>query len=452
MRQMFLQKSKYSEMLKLAIPLIMANSGNTIMQFVDGVFLAHHSDVEIAAAGGASVICWLATSILCGAVAYTSTMVSNLYGAKKMERVGTAVWQGFYLALLGSAVIALLSLFCGMLFRAAGHTAELAAKETIYCRINLCGGVFSMAQLAFSGFFSGRGDNTRLMLAQIAGQGTNIVGDYVLIFGKFGFPEWGIAGAAIATVAGAVVTLGVLLSMMMTRKNRCTYATLRNWRPEFQLMRRLCSFGVPSGIGFFVDALIWTVFLMLMGRFGAVELAASTICFRMNSIALLPTLGIGNAEGTLVGQSHGAGDDREAMRYAGHGAVLCFVWMTSMALTYILFPEFYIRLFVGEGTENGADLLAMGSVFIRFVALYCTMDSLNVSLCAALNSVGDTRFGCMVVGGCSVVFCMAMLIGIGCFKADATAIWTMVTIYVMILPFFWFLRLRSGRWKGRVVG
>jgi len=452
MRQMFLQKSKYSEMLRLAIPLIMASSGNTVMQFVDGVFLAHHSDVEIAAAGSASVFCWLSMAIIFGTVTYTSAMVSNLYGAKKMERIGTAVWQGFYLALLGGAITAVISLFCEMIFRGAGHDAELVAKETIYCRINLCGCLFPLAQMAFSGFFSGRGDNTRLMVAQVAGQITNIVGDYVLIFGKFGFPEWGIAGAALATVAGAVVTLAVLLSMMMTRKNRQTYATARNWRPDFQLMRRLCGFGIPNGVGYFVDAMIWTMFLMLMGRFGAIELAAATICFRMNSIAILPTLGIGNAEGTLVGQSHGRGDDGEAMRYAGHGSVLCFAWMTSIALTYVLFPTFYIHLFIGEDTASGPELIAMGTHFIHFVALYCTMDSLNVSLGSALNSVGDTKFGCKLVGSCSVLFCVAMLCAIGFWNAGATTIWTLVTIYVMILPIFWFWRLRSGRWKGRVVG
>ena len=172
----------------------------------------------------------------------------------------------------------------------------------------------------------------------------------------------------------------------------------------------------------------------------------------MNSIALMPVFGIGHAIGTLVGQCHGRGDDAEAMRYTGHGAVLCFAWMMLAASTYVLFPGFYTGIFVKEGLEDGARVVALVHVFIRFVALYCTMDSLNVSLCSALNAVGDTAFYFKVMASASVC-CILALVGLmAAGFSNACLVWSFVTFYVMILPLFWFARLRGGRWKGRVVG
>ncbi len=451
MREMFCQKSKYLETIRLAIPLIMASSGTTVMQFVDGVFLARHSPLDLAAAGSAGMLSWLCITVLFGTVNYTTSMVANLYGAGKMERIGATVWQGLYLALMGGCLTAILSFFCSPIFRAFGHEPQLVAHEATYLRISLCGTFWFLAQAALSGFFSGRGDNTRVMVAQVSGQAFNIVGDYVLIFGKFGFPEWGIAGAAIATVGGSFVTALILFAMMATRRNRDKYATLRAWRPVPALLRRLCAFGLPNGASYAVDGIIWTVFMMLMGHIGSAELAATTICFRMNSIALMPVIGLGHALGTLVGQCHGRGDDDEAMRYTGHGAVLCFTWMVTAAATFVLFPGFYSGLFVDEGLENGARVAELVHVFIRFVALYCTVDSLNVSLCSAIGSVGDTAFSFKVIGSFSFCFTLALvgltLAGV----SNAYLFWGLVTLYVMLLPIFWYARLRSGRWKGRVV-
>ena len=452
MREMFCQKSKYRETIRLAIPLIMASSGTTVMQFVDGVFLARHSPAELAAAGSAGLLSWLSLTIIFGTVNYTGTMVANLYGAKKMERIGATVWQGLYLALMGALFTAVLSFFCAPIFRAFGHEAQLVAHEAIYLRISLCGTFFFLAQAALSGFFSGRGDNTRVMVAQVSGQVFNIVGDYVLIFGKFGFPEWGVAGAAVATVGGSVVTALILFAMMATRRNRDTYATLRAWRPDARLIRRLCTFGIPSGANYTMDAIIWTVFMMLMGRIGAAELAATSLCFRINSVALMPVLGLGHALGTLVGQCHGRGDDGEAMRYTGHGSVLCFAWMMAAAATFILFPDFYTGLFVEEASESGAQVAELVHGFIRFVALYCTMDSLNVSLCSAIGAVGDTVFSFKVIGTFSVLFTLALLGLTLAGVSNAYLFWGLVTAYVMLLPIFWYTRLRGGRWKGRVVG
>lgn len=446
---LFWQKSKYQEILKLSIPLVLSSSGIVIMQFIDGVFLAWHSSTELAAVGSSGCTSWLLQAIVLGIVGYTSALTANLVGAGMEKKVGSAIWQGLYISLGGSVLCAILSLFTLPFFTVCGHVHELASAESTYLKIILLGAVFNFGQTAISGFFSGRGDNVRLMVAQILGQISNIIGDYLLIFGKFGFPEMGIAGAAIATVLSALVPFVILAYFALRKENRVKYHTWEGRAFNWEMFKNMAYFGVPNGLQQFVDAGIWTVFVIIVGKIGVIESAATTICFRLNSIALLPVWGIARAASTFVGQSHGRKDHQATIEYACHSAVLCQAWMTTIAITYFLFPVQYFSLF-DSGQEQSAELLKVGAYLLKFVAIYCLADSLNGSLMSTLHAVGDTVWTFWVMCGCTVVLSIVLLVA-DHFHMGLTFIWSVATFYVMILPPFWVVRFKGGEWKNIIV-
>lgn len=430
----------------MAFPLILSSSGMIIMQFVDGMFLAAHSPADVAAAGSSGCMSWLLTSLIIGTVGYTTIITANMIGAKLDRKVGPAIWQGIYLAIIGGILAFIISFYSESFFKFCGHEQDLAHREGVYMQIILAGTIANSLQTAISGFFSGRGDNVRLMFAQVSGQIVNIVGDYILIFGKFGFPELGIAGAAIATVFSAFVPAVILFFMMLAPWHKRQYNTARGWRINLSLMKDLIHFGFPSGIQSFIDAALWTFFLILVGRIGTYELAATSIAFRLNSLALHPVIGIGRAEATFVGQCHGKRNHHGSLEYTGHGVVMGYIWMSLIAMTYLIFPKEYYGLFISKSAEDAELIIKLGTNILRFVALYCLADSLNVTLASMLQAVGDTKYMTYVMGF------MSLGLSILLFFADRWhfglyVIWSLATAYVISFPPFWYHRIKGGTWK-----
>lgn len=443
-------KNTYAEIIRTSIPLILSTSGLAIMQFFDAMFLAWHSPVSLAAAGSAGCIAWMVSCFLLGLVCYTSALTSNYVGAKMDHKVGSAIWQGIHLSVLFGIATFIMSFWSLWLFQKSGHEAVLAREEGIYLKILLMGGVFHFAQAAISGFFSGRKDNSRLMIATLAGHLANIAGDYVLIFGKLGFPQMGIAGAALATVLSGAISFVITALMFLSKSNRHIYNTWKGRSLNKKMMFHLLKFGAPSGMLQFMDAAMWSIFLLMLGRIGDVALAASTVVFRLNSLALQPVIGISRAASAFVGQSHGRKDHRETLANIKRGTVLAAAFMLTVTATFFIMPETYIKMFFEESHPKYDELLKTSTNLLYFVSMYCLTDSFNVSLCSSLQTVGDTKWTSFIMSTLAFLLSIILIIA-GCMNAGLYTIWTFVTVYVMILPVFWIWRIRQGKWKNIVV-
>ena len=134
----------------------------------------------------------------------------------------------------------------------------------------------------------------------------NVALALVLIFGRAGFPEMGIAGAGWATVAGSWASALLALALLLRPKYREEFDTLRGWRPERELFGRLMKYGGPAGMQVFLDVLVFHVFMQLVGRLGEAAAGATTLTVRLNMVAFLPMMGLGQAVCILVGQRLGA--------------------------------------------------------------------------------------------------------------------------------------------------
>src|SRR5206468_1320407 len=159
---------------------------------------------------------------------------------------------------------------------------------------------------AVNGFFSGRGQTWTVLGIEAFGTAVNVALALVLIFGRAGFPEMGIAGAGWATVAGSWASALLAVGLLLRRRYRAEFATASGWRLERQLFGRLMKYGGPAGAQVFLDVLVFNAFVQLVGRLGEAAMGATTLTVRLNMIAFLPLMGLGQAVGILVGQGLGA--------------------------------------------------------------------------------------------------------------------------------------------------
>ena len=250
----------YREFLVIAFPMILSTASWSIQHFVDRVFLTWYSTDALAASLPAALTNFVFVSLFLGMAGYVNTFVAQYSGAHRLERVGPAVWQGVYLALLSGLLALIPAFFSGPLFGFVGHAPAIRAEEIEYFRILCYGTGPQVAATAFSCFFSGRGETWIVLGVNVMAIGVNIVLDYGLIFGHWGLPALGISGAAWATNIGLVIAAVVFALLFLRRQYREEYATWRGWRPDLELLARLVRFGGPNGISFMLDIMVETLF------------------------------------------------------------------------------------------------------------------------------------------------------------------------------------------------
>jgi MATE family multidrug resistance protein len=439
----------YREVISLAIPLVLSSGAWAIQHFVDRMFLTWYSPEAVAAATPAGILNYALMSVFIGTAGYVSTFVAQYYGAQRYDRIGPSVWQGVYVAVVGGVAMLLFVPAARPLFAFAGHDPLVQQYEVEYFRI-LCLGAFPpIASSALSGFFLGIGRTVPVMVVNLVETAANLLLDYLLIFGKAGFPEMGIRGAAWATVAAGTLALLIYFVLIARAENARECCSLSGWRFEPELFRRLIQFGFPSGMQFFLDVAGFTAFVMLVGRLGTIELAATNIAFNINTIAFQPMIGFGIAVSVLVGQRLGENRPELAERSVWSAFHLTFAYMASVAALYVLVPDLFLAPFAAGSDAGRFEMIRQTTkVLLRFVALYSLFDTMNIVFASAIKGAGDTRFVLrMIVLASCLLFVLPTYVLIVRFGKGIYAAWTVASIYVIALGMSFLLRFLLGAWK-----
>ncbi len=439
----------YRQVLSIAVPLILSTGAWSIQHFVDRMFLTWYSPEAIAAAMPAGMLNFTIMSLFLGTAGYVSTFVAQYHGSGRDERIGPVLWQGVYIAIIGGIVHLVLVPLAGPFFRFVGHEPLVQQYETVYFQVLCFGASPAIASSAMSGFFSGRGKTWPVMWVNALGTAVNLIMDYALIFGRWGLPELGIKGAAIATVISACFSFVAYLILLSRPTHEGRYYTLRGRMFERVLFLRLMYFGFPSGVQFFLDMVGFTTFILLIGRLGTPQLAATNIAFNINTLAFMPMIGFGIAVSVLVGQYLGKNRPDLAERSVYSSFHLTFLYMASVAAAYVLVPSIFLDPFASQA--DPASFIAIRKttvILLRFVAVYSLFDALNVVFASAIKGAGDTRFVMFMIAiVSSVALVIPSYIALMLLDAGIYTGWTIASAYVSILGLIFLFRFMGGKWK-----
>lgn len=439
----------YRSVLSIAVPLILSTGAWSILHFVDRMFLTWYSPEAIAAAMPAGMLNFTIMSLFLGTAGYVTTFVAQYHGSGQHQRIGPVLWQGIYIAVAGGILHLLLIPLAGPIFRFVGHEPLVQEYEIIYFQVLCLGATPAIASSAISGFFTGRGKAWPVMWVNVLATALNIIMDYALIFGKWGLPELGMKGAAIATVLSACFSFTIYLVLFLRSTHKRPYYTLRGWMFERPLFLRLMYFGFPSGVQFFLEMAGFTAFILLVGRLGTMELAATNIAFNISNLAFMPMIGFGMAVSVLVGQYLGKGKPDLAQRSVYSTFYMTFFYMISVAAAYIFVPNIFINPFASQADPASfAAIRKTTLILLRFVAIYSLFDALNIVFASAIKGAGDTRFVMfMIVVVSSLALVVPSYIALVLLQAGIYTAWTIASIYISILGLVFLFRFLGGKWK-----
>ena len=439
----------YRQFLVIAFPLILSTGALSVQHFVDRMFLSWYSPEAIAAAMPAGMLNFCIMSLFIGTAGYANTFVAQYFGAGRKHRIGPVIWQGIYVSALGGLAVMALIPFAEPIFRLVDHDPAIQSLEVEYFIILCLGAGPMIASTALSGFFAGRGRTWPVMWVNILATGVNLILDYVLVFGRWGFPEMGIRGAGVATVLSGVFSLLVFFPLVCRPLYDREYHTLKGWRPEKRLLLRLLRFGFPSGIQFFLDMAGFTIFILLVGRLGTVSLAATNIAFNISTLSFMPMIGSSIAISVLVGQYLGKNQPGMATTSVYSGFHLTFGYMFVIAMAYLFVPELFVLPFAAGADPAGfAEIYRLTVLLLRFVAVYSVFDTMNLVFASAIKGAGDTRYVMFVIIITSaLVLVTPTYLGVVVMGWGVMVSWINVSAYVIVLSIVFLFRFLGGKWK-----
>jgi MATE family multidrug resistance protein len=434
--------------LRLAWPLMLGNFFFSVQIAIDRMFLSQYDPDASAAALASSMLVWLPVIFIQNTGGFVATFVAQYYGAGRFREIGPIVHQALHWSVLAGLVVTLLAFFSEPLMRLTGHDAKLVGLESIFFRCLCCAAMPVAVSAAVSGFFSGRGDTRTVIWMNAVGCLVTAGLDWCWIFGRAGFPEWGITGAGLSTLCGCCASALLGLVLFLRPGFDHLFHTRRHWRWNGHLFRQLLRFGVPNGLQSTFDLIAWTVFTLMVGWFGKAELAATSNIFVVNALFFIPMLGIGQASGIFVGQQLGAGQAHNAERGIWIGLAFTLIFMSTMGLLAASSPEFVLWAFASDKEpEIWEKVAALTPGLLWYVALYSAFDGMNVLLAFSLRGAGDTAFISWLYLACGAIFLalpvyLSYDLGWGFYWA-----WNFAVLYLVAMAVVIFARFRWGPWR-----
>ena len=432
----------FLEVLKIALPLILSQSCRAVNMFTDRLMLSRYSQDAAAASFTGGLTNFTLVCIFVGTIGYTGTFVAQYEGARHRERIGSAVWQGIYMALLGALFVVGFTAISNPLFETFKHDVNITKLAVEYFDI-LCIGCFVfLMNLAISSFWTGRGKTNFVLVVSVIVTILNIPFNYFAIFGceSLNLASYGTKGAAVATILAEGVGL-VIYFIAFLSKNTHRHFNSREIKIDFPLLKRMLKFGLPNGIHLAIDLIGFNTFSLLLGRYGADVHAASAVSFGIHTIAFCPIIGVGMTVAILVGQGVGAQDIPLAKKGIKNSSILIIIYSILMVMLFTVFQNIIIEPF--ECNKNASKL---AGVMLYLISVYLCFNGAVMIFSNVLRGAGDTKFPMWtmsVVGICCFAIPCVILYSCG---FPWWSLWIAFNIEFMLLAIVFYLRYRQGKW------
>lgn len=434
--------SRIAQIRKSVLALALPITVSSLLQRTEGiaaVFLVGGlGATSIAAVGLGQLLAFMATTLVSGLSVGANVLIAQLWGARRTNDVGEAATHLLGLAAIVSCALVALGLSMNRV------TMELlgAEKDVITLALPYSNLIFLIIPCTIflqilSSILQGTGDTKTPMYALIAVNLLYLTIAYSLVYGVWGFPAWGVTGAAVA--AGLAEGTGVAYLLWACRK---LFRKSLNARRD--LLRSAWRIGAPvSGERMFQQAgiILYTKIVLL---YGTVTYAAHQVGLSIESLSFLPGYGFAIAAATMVGQSIGAGKYVRAKLENWEANRLATMTMAAMGVLFFFFPYILLRLFT-----NDEAVVELGTVFLRIVAILQIPLALTMVLAGSLRGAGDTRFimWATTIGMWGVRVPLAVIAG-PWLALDVLFVWSAMIADWTVRMVLLLLRYRSERWKG----
>jgi MATE family multidrug resistance protein len=414
--------------LGLAVPLAATNLLQMLIHAVDVIFIARLGDQPLAASSLAIAIFGLTVWAMTGLIGACAPLIAaergrRLHSVREIRRtVRMGMWVAALFGLIGMGIC----LGGEALLLASGQDPAIAALAGDFLALLAWAMIPMVLAGVFRTFVAALGKPGYATAITLLALGTNVLGNWALVFGNLGAPALGLMGSALSSVITALAMLLAYVVVIGRDRTLRRYRIFgRWWRPEWARLKQIMVIGTPIALTVLAEAGLFSAAALLMGRIGETELAAHTLAHNLAALAFQIPFGTAQAATIRVGYHHGAGN-RIAAGRAGWVAILIGIgFMSTTALAMLLVPTLLLQVYIDPAAPANVAMVGFALQYLVLAAIFQLADGVQAVAAGALRGLQDTRVPMWIAIFSYWVPGFGLAIGLGFFTGlEGTGVWT----------------------------
>ena len=435
------------EIWNVTYPIFLGLLAQNVINVTDTAFLGHVSEVALGASamGGLLYICFYTVAF--GFSVGSQILIARRNGEGNFHAIGPIMWQGSAFS-LGMAVVLLgaMYLFAEPLIRLliTSDNVYHATYEFFIWRI--WGFLFAFVNVMFRALYIGITQTKVLTMSAVVMAAVNVVLDYVLVFGEWGFPEMGVRGAALASVIAEASSLAFYLIYTYTKVDLHKYALHRFGRFDWNMVGRILHISSFTMVQYFLSMAIWFVFFMALERLGERQLAIANIVRSVYVVMLIPVQSLSTTANTLVSNLIGSGGVSKVVHLLNRIARMSFYIMVVCVALCVIFPHSILSVYTNETALLDESVMSLyvicGSMLIAsFAFVYFN----------GISGTGNTQAALVLEIGVQVFYALYIIVVGMVIQAPVEVCFTTEVIYYTLMLAFSLLYLKKAKWQNKKI-
>lgn len=438
-----LREVTYKKIWQISLPIIISGVAQNVVNVTDTAFLGQVSNVALGAAGNAGILYFVIIITGMGFTTGAQILIGRRNGEQNFAQIGKITDHTFYFIIPFALVLfGLVQLFSGNFLAGIIKSENILLAANQYLDYRIWGIFFAFTNFTFIAFFVGTTQTKILSYVTMLMMLVNVILDYILIFGHYGFKPMGIEGAAIASLISEGVAFLFILIYTITQVDLKKYKLFAFQKIEKQLFSRLFNVSSPIMLQNFLSLSSWFIFFMIIEKIGEAELAISHIVRSIYMVLMIPLFGFSNATNTLVSNLIGEGRAESVLPIIKKIVLLSLACTFGLSLICFFIPELLVSFYT-----NDKQLIVQTINTLRVINFTMFFFSISFILFNGVTGTGNTKASLLIEFINIIIYLTsAYYIGIT-LQSSLPVVWASEFIYFGCLGLLSYLYLKKGNWK-----
>ena len=433
----------YRRIWTVAYPIILGSVAQNLINFTDTAFLGRVGEIALGASALGGIFYLAVIMLGLGFGTGAQIIIARRFGENQLKKVGQIVDHSTLFLIIMAVISYALLQYGSEAILSLIVRSEAVLEETIaFLDYRAYGIFFAFMNMSFRSFYVGLTMTKVITYTTFVMAAVNIVLDYLLIFGHFGFPEMGIRGAALASVIAEAFALLFFIVYTSSTIKFSDYGLFRFKGISLRQMLTILRISVPMMMQSFLSLSVWFVFFVFIEKLGEMSLAVSNIIRSVFVVLMMPIWGFATATNTLVSYLMGQDRQSEVMALINKIVGLTFVGVALIVSFGVMFPRLVMEIYT-----NDSALIEMGIPVLYVVSGGAMLLSLGFIYFNGVSGTGKTNISLALELIVLSIYLTYTYLQVYYFGADVVRAWTSEIIYGSLLAVFSFAYLKSGKWK-----
>ncbi len=432
---------------KIAYPILISLLMEQLIGMTDTAFLGRVGEIELGASAIAGIFYLVIFMVAFGFSIGAQILIARRNGEEQYLEIGKLFYQGIYFQTFMAAVMFVLSYFFSPLILEYIVSSEHIRQAAVsYLNWRVFGAFFSFNAVIFRAFFLGTTQTKTLTLNSVVMVASNVMFNYILIFGKFGIPPMGIAGAAIGSSLAEMVSLIFFILYTRHRIDCRKYGLNVVHRFCFPVLKRILNVSSWTMLQSFLSLSTWFLFFLYVEHLGERALAITNIVRNVAGILFMIQMAFASTCGSLISNQLGAGEVDSIPTTIRRHIRIAYLFVLPVALLFSIFPQFILGIYTDMSELRQAAIPSLWVMcFINLISIPA-----NIYF-QAVSGTGNTRTAMVLESAALIIYVLYITYVILYLRMDVAFCWTAEFVYSSFMLLFSSYYIRRGKWQEKQI-